>query len=405
MKLSKIVLTLLIAGLSPLAWSQTSNLYVSSNEHENRVIHYARQANGELVEVERVPTGRKALGGFKPISGEASAPDGLVSDSALKLSADHKWLFVVNAGDNSVSSFKVADDGRLTVVDSQPSGEAMPNSVAFDEKTNKLYVLHLFGPKHISTFDVANGMLKRTGRSYTLNYGELKNKSGMQLLLSPDHKYLIAISLYSEILRDATGKAIKVVPANAKAPDGLTIFAIGKDGELGAPKLASAGGATPFGTRFLHGSNRFVTTLDESSELALNMLNEDGSVSNLSKAQVALVPIKGDAGSCWVAVSPDDKYAYATNFNAGTISSFRIEGNTVSLAYDGMGRVPGNGKYRSEGTLTSGPVGSWSSPDGYFYQLYPNASKLVAYRLSGPEIIRIGDYPIPLDSPQGIDGF
>lgn len=64
------------------------------------------------------------------------------------------------------------------------------------------------------------------------------------------------------------------------------------------------------------------------------------------------------------------------------------------------------GTYKSlGGVVTSGPVDSWASKDGYFYQLYPNARQLVAYRMDGPHLRKIADYPVPFNSTVGLAGF
>jgi hypothetical protein len=57
--------------------------------------------------------------------------------------------------------------------------------------------------------------------------------------------------------------------------------------------------------------------------------------------------------------------------------------------------------------VSSGPNDSWLTPDDkYFYQLYPNASVLVGYRLNpDASLAELGRTPIPYTSPQGLAGF
>jgi hypothetical protein len=52
-----------------------SNVYMQTNEIQNAIIRYRRDAKGALTEVERVPTGGAGSGTFKPISGQESAPN------------------------------------------------------------------------------------------------------------------------------------------------------------------------------------------------------------------------------------------------------------------------------------------------------------------------------------------
>src|SRR5262249_4786731 len=83
-----------------------------------------------------------------------------------------------------------------------------------------------------------------------------------------------------------------------------------------------------------------------------------------------------------LAVSPDDRFVFATNFGYSNISSYRISGAELSNAKDpACPKVPGDGTFRAiNGSVSSGPSDNWITPDGaYLYQIYGNASKLVGY--------------------------
>ena len=126
-----------------------------------------------------------------------------------------------------------------------------------------------------------------------------------------------------------------------------------------------------------------------------------------------LVQIDNSAGRpselCWLAVSPDDRWVFTTNFGYSNISSFRINGAELSIAKDpACPKVPGDGTFRAiNGVVSSGPSDTWITPDGsYLYQIYGNASKLVAYatRPDG-SLDEITSVKIPYNSPQGLAGF
>ena len=57
------------------------------------------------------------------------------------LSPDNRFLFTTNAGDNSVSSFAVGEDGHLTLLDAKRTGNVVPDrsgsakSLAYDPAT------------------------------------------------------------------------------------------------------------------------------------------------------------------------------------------------------------------------------------------------------------------------------
>src|SRR5262249_49804022 len=131
------------------------HLYMQTNEIRNTVIHYHRSANGILTEVERVATGGAGSGTFKPISGQESAPNAFEGGGSVILSGDRKLLFATNGGDNSVSSFAVGDRGRLKLIDTKPTGNAVAGksgtakSAAYCRSKQMLYVVHSFGPDHV----------------------------------------------------------------------------------------------------------------------------------------------------------------------------------------------------------------------------------------------------------------
>ena len=102
--------------------SKSGHLYTQTNEIANAIIHYQRGANGMLTEVERVRTGGAGSGEFKPISGQDSAPNAFEGASSIFITPDRRFLFTTNGGDNTVSSFKLGDDGRLMLLDVKPTG-------------------------------------------------------------------------------------------------------------------------------------------------------------------------------------------------------------------------------------------------------------------------------------------
>lgn len=390
------------------AATATSHLYTQTNETENSIIHYARLADGTLTEMERVATGGKGTNGFKPATGDESAPDTLLSAYALTMSGDHQWLFTVNAGDQSVSAFTVAADGKLTLADHEPTGEqAPPSSVAFDDKTQTLYVMHTLGPDHIRSFKLQDGSLVDTGNAYTLNYEKFDNRVATSIVVSPDGRFLLADILFNAPPK-AGANGPELTPSNAGNPDGLVVFPIAADGSLGKAVLNDAGAPTPFSLRFLHGSNsQFVNTFAAGNGAVLSTLADDGTVSNspLETVDLTLAP-KGPSETCWVSISPDNTHAFVTNFGLGNLSSFSISGDTLTTANGSLGLVEGDGKFKAfAGIPTSGPNDSWASADGFLYQLYPNASTLVAYRIEGKDLAEVGRYPVPYNSTTGMTGF
>src|SRR5262245_66521630 len=74
--------------------------------------------------------------------------------SAVTLSLNGRWLFVVNAGSNNVSVFDVLPHG-LRLVDLASSGGTMPISVTVHR--NLVYLLNADSRNNIIGFTLTNG--------------------------------------------------------------------------------------------------------------------------------------------------------------------------------------------------------------------------------------------------------
>ena len=249
------------------------HLYMQTNEVKNAIIHYHRSANGTLTEVERVATGGAGSGTFKPISGQESAPNSFEGAASVILSPDRKFLFATNGGDNSVSSFAVGDQGRLTLIDTKPTGNAVEGksgtakSLAYSPSKDMLYVVHSFGPDHIRLMSVSSdGKLTPRTERYTANTPEKPHRVPTMGVLSPDEKFLLVGTTFDlPIAISGTypdGSPILWVPgpdgktrsvaSNAPDPDGIVIFRVNADGTLSEPSFQDGGGGSPFYIAFLH---------------------------------------------------------------------------------------------------------------------------------------------------------
>src|SRR6266853_1982639 len=400
------------------------HLYMQTNETRNAVVHYRWSASGTLTEGERVATGGAGSGVLSPIY-HISRPNDFEGAGSVILTPDRRFLFTTNAGDNSVSSFAVSEDGELTLVDTKRTGNATKGgakSLVYAPSSRTLFVVHTFGPDHIRLMS-GDGEGKLTPRPERCSVGtkDWPNRVPTMAVLSPDAKFLILGTTFDELptaknpdgtlilwipRRDGT---LHVIASNAPDPDGLVIFPVNGDGTLGEPSFHDAGGASPFYLAFLHGRpDTFVLGYAVSDAVSMGKIEADGKVSI-----GPLVKINTSSGVpselCWLAVSPDDRFVFATNFGYSYITSFRIDGNGLSIAKDPASpKVPGDGTFRAiNGSVSSGPSDSWVSPDGAFvYQIYGNASKLVGYATKPDgSLEEITSVAIPYNSPEGLAGF
>jgi 6-phosphogluconolactonase (cycloisomerase 2 family) len=406
------------------------HLYMQTNEIRNAVVHYRRSAGGTLTELERVSTGGAGSGVFKPISGQASAPNAFEGAGSVILTPDRRFLLVTNGGSNSVSSFSVGEDGRLMLLDLKPTGNPVEGksgtakSLAYSPSRGMLFVVHAFGPDHLRLMSIdREGKLTARPERYTVNTKEKTERVPTMGVVSPDGKFLLVGTTFdhppvltgsypdgSPILwvRQPDGK-FKVIASNAPDPDGLVVFSLREDGTLGTAQFHDAKGASPFYIAFLHNRpDTFVVGYAVGDGCAMGTIDEEGKI-NIGP----LVKIDTSAGRpselCWLAVSPDDRLVFATDFGYSYISSCRINGAELSIAKDpACPKIRGDGTFRAiNGTVSSGPSDSWITPDGtYLYQIYGNASKLAGYATHRDgSLTEITSVKIPYNSPQGLAGF
>ena len=406
---------------------QGGHLYMQTNEIRNVIVHYRRSASGTLTEIERIPTGGSGSGTFKPISGQDSAPNAFEGAGSVIVSPDRRLLLAANGGDNSVSCFRIDGNGGLTLVQVEPTGNPVEGrsgtakSLAYAPATGTLYVLHSFGPDHVRLMSCgSDGTLALRPERYTVNTHDKPNRVSTMVVAAPSGKFLFVGTTFDEpasanpdgspvLWVRRPGGSLRSIASNAPDPDGLVVFPIDDDGALGTPRFHDSKGGSPFYIAFLHGKpDTFVLGEAVGDGCVMGTIDEHG---NVSTGSVVTIDTRDGKPSelCWLAVSPDDRIVYATNFGYSNVSTFRINGTGLEIAQDpACPKVTGDGTFRALcGDISSGPSDNWISPDGvYLYQIYGNASKLVGYAThedgSLTEITSVG---IPYNSPQGLAGF
>lgn len=407
--------------------SRAGHLYMQTNEVHNCVIHYLRSPDGTITEAERVLTSGPGTGGYNPTVDAQSTPNDFEGARSVILSPDRRFLFTTNAGDNSVSSFAVGDDGGLTLIDAKRTGNVVTGaktgsakSLAFDESTGTLYVLHSLGPDHLWLMSVdSEGRLTARPERYTANTPEKTDRVATMVALSPDAQFLIVGTTFDQrathfpdgspnLWKSLDNGDLHSIASNAPDPDGLVVFPVEGHGALGEPILQDGGGASPWFPLFLnHRPDQFLMGYAVADGVALATLDSDGHVSTGPVVEADTTNGK-PTELCWLSITPDDRLVFGTMFGYGYLSSWRLDGNVLTVAKDpACPRVPGDGTYRAlNGDVSSGPSDNWISPDGaYLYQIYGNASKLVGYAVQDDGgLDEITSVEIPYNSPQGLAG-
>ena len=265
--------------------SHHSKLYIVGNEQGVNNIHiYDIHSNGSLSHAGTVASGGPGAG----------APLG--SQGALAFSHNYKWLFAVNAGDNSVSSFEVNHDGSLTLAHTVNSGGMMPVSVTCHG--HKLYVVN-FTSANICGFMVGAGgtMTMIPGSNQALS---ASNAGPAQISFTPGGGKLIV-----------TEKMTNVV----------NVFDLDADGAAGLGNANPSTGYTPFGFCFARG--HIITSNAEMGAPNASTCTSYDLQGMMVNPVNGAVP-SGETAACWVTETKYQRFVYVTNTGSNSISSYYV---------------------------------------------------------------------------------
>jgi 6-phosphogluconolactonase len=267
----------------------------------NEVVVYSRSRDGSLTPAGSVSTGGNGNGA------------GLGSQDAVKVSENGRLLFAVNAGSDSVSSFRIREDG-LQLVDTAPAGGSTPTSVGFHD--GLLYVLNAGVPNSISGLSVSRR-------------GELTPIAGSTRPLSADDTAPAQVGFSDDG---------DVVIVSERATNKLVTYTVGRNGLLSAPIVHDSAGPTPFGFAVNKRDTLFVSEAGAGGGASSYRIGEDGSLERASSNVMT-----GQRAACWAVVTKNGRFGYVTNAGTGNISGFSIarDGESELLDADGVTAVTG----------------------------------------------------------------
>lgn len=264
---------------------QSPVVYTMSNDPDGNAVLAFRQHGDTLVPAGSFPTGGKGAGG------------GLGNQGALAFSDDGDTLLVVNPGSDDISVFQI--HGRqLRLTDRVPSGGTRPISVATHE--DYVYVLNAGGTGNIAGFELTQ-------------HNKLKPIAGSIQPLSG------ANTAPAQISFNLSGDTLVVTE---KATQIIDTYAVDEDGVASAPVSQPSNGATPFGFSF---TPRGVLVVSEAFGGAPNA----SAVSSYSLRDGQLTVRSGSVSTtqtaaCWIVITKNGKFAYASNTGSNNISSYRV---------------------------------------------------------------------------------
>jgi len=394
-----------------LAQDYTGAVYAGTdNGQKNGLVAYGRNADGTLGYI-----GEYLSGGAGGRLNTGGPIDPLISAHSV-LNVNNRFVLQVNAGSNTVSSFRVNKDFSLTLVSAVPSGGFGPDTVA--ERDGVVYVAN------VDSDGVYTGPQDQVGDidAFELNRetGHLQEIPGSKrqlvgrpsdLAVAPSGRSLV-VSIYN-----AGSSAISDSAAAAE----LESFAVVRPGFLTRSPVSAITstqrnndenrnlpGAIGIAIRELPGHEVVVVT--ESREFLANGqpaslsqfqtgsvstfdLNDFGFLRPISldvptSSEITTGPTNTSTSSCWISFDKDGQTFWVVSASSSIISSFRFneDGSVEEIDSRAATGVPVNPAAANPAAGATGFVDVAETGDSAFlYDLESGTGKVNVYRIASAD--------------------
>jgi len=364
-------------------------LFAGTNAAKNGVAAYRRFGDGRLEFLGITLTGGAGTDAKIVPDLAATGTDPLVSQHSVALNAAHDVLVVVNAGDDTVTSFRVGSHGNLQIASRVSSGGHLPNTIAI--RGNLVYVGNAGHAaagvaSNVVGFRISgDGALRRIPGAV----GTFADPGAetAHVLFTPDGTRLVVTEVFT-----------------AK----IDVFPVHPDGTLGTAVVNPSSGGAPFGMAFAPNNSLLVSEAEGAVADAATVSSYHMTGTHLTPVTAALP--SGESGACWFSVTPDGKFAYATNTGSpdrpSSISIYAVSASGA-LTFLDKAAVP---RPALPGIDSSGGTDSLITADGRFlYQEYSGLGVVGAFRINRDgSLTQVphGDAGgMPVLGTEGLDGF
>jgi len=283
----------------PMNGTSSGAVYVQTNAAPNEVIAFRRAADGSLDRIGSVATG-----------GDGDSSPHLQSQGSVTLTGDGQYLLVTNAATGDLSVYSVAADGSIELRERVHTGST-PRSVA--ERDGLVVVLNTGEAGLVSFRLSAEGIAPVEGGDQAL---DASHTDPAQVAFSPDGSMVVITE---------------------RATDSIVTYEVTAGGTFGASSQVASEGPTPYGFAFTSGGTLIVTEAfgaQKGAAAASSYAILDGSlVARTSSVGNGLSEI------CWAVVTPDDRFAFTTNFADGAVSRYAIASDGSLSLEDAMAGI------------------------------------------------------------------
>jgi 6-phosphogluconolactonase len=281
-------------------------VYVAGNElGHNEIYIFKHNQDGNLT--------------FKGMVASGGGGNGLAlnSQGAIVISADKKYLFVVNSGSNSISSFKIDAQGDLALAHTISSGGVTPVSLAIND--NRLYVVNS-GDGTISGFmyDEAGKLLPIEN---SLQHLSSPSVGPAQIAFSPSGRYLYVTE---------------------KRSNKVSILSVRSNGVAMPVASMNSVGTAPSGVEMVRNGYMLVANSDMGAPNGSSLTSYGGSELGILSELSGKIP-SGQTDGSWIAATDHGRFAYVSNYGSSNLSSYYISSSgSIHLAQANIesGRSP-----------------------------------------------------------------
>jgi 6-phosphogluconolactonase len=320
--------------LATMLWSAPASgaapvgaVYAMTNDVlKNEIVVYHRAADGTLTIGERYATGGTGSGTVENSANGLILTSLRAEQSPNNLSDSARFLIATNTGSDSITVFKVRG-GTLERASITSSGGDHPISVTVSR--GLLYVL--------------NGGLTNCSGGAPMITGFTINAEG-KLRAIPNSTRRVSGGTISGCAQVSFNPAGTRLVVTQRVADTIDVFLIGEDGRPQSRVVNQSTGLSPFGFTFTRAGQLLTTESAAGAPLlgavAAYRIKRGGALEPLGPS----VPnLRSD--TCWIVVTDNGTYAYASNFQSGDISSYRVAADGTVTLLESTAGVTGPGAF------------------------------------------------------------
>jgi 6-phosphogluconolactonase (cycloisomerase 2 family) len=298
-----------------------------------------------------------------------------------------RLVFAVNAGSDSITSFREKRNGRLKRVDVESSRGDFPNSITVHGRV--LYVLNSHSDSIAGFRFSKSGEIKRIVNSVR-NLAQVQSNQ----TLSP-----------RQIGFDRTGNVLAVTRLSP-LPGSIDTFVLNAKHRPGQAVANAPSAPLPFGFAFDRYNNLVMSQVTAPPELAMNGTTATYDLNTQTGQLTPIETLSSDGvAPCWVVITRDGRYAFVVNTGGGapaaTVARYGLTpaGDLTLLGLTGENNANGDEFARTDEVL--------SRNGRYLFVLKPGImaanSQIDIYRQGGGNLTLVGS--TPANGPAGMSGL